>query len=597
MEFTVKVTDADGDTDTACHTIDITDGKGPSAWGEPLPLSLDDQNLADGTTPATPVQASGDASFTAGSDALVSFAFATDLSGLDSSLTWTRVSDILIEGFDGATKIVSLELTTVPASIAAGDTGSVTVTATLHDNFDSHPTFTADDLKDLGSVDVVATDIDGSNTTQTVTLDVSDDIPDVDFDGESTVDENGAPVTGTFKLFAGADGLLSGGVSIDVDGADVQTFTAAELADGQTITTSAGTLVMGVPGADGAGTWTFTPAAVSASANVNVSITLTDGDSDSDSDTHAIQVVNVNQPLVVSGAVTGVVEEEHDLPGGIDDETSGTTPTDLDADAGVNLSLTTNVAQGSFLPLVTGGIDGTLSFAFAALSGNPAVNTVADGPLTSDGKQVYFDMEGPDLIGYVNADGDASDYNSGTDTKIFTITLNAATGDYTFTLNGPVDHPIDVPPTEDAIAIDLGGRVTVTDDGGPAGDTDMPLDAAMTVIDDISDAANDDASVVEGQGQSFNVVFILDFSGSINNGELDTMLDAVRAAGQALFDGTSGDVQIKIVAFSTTATSFGPFSTFADFSSQIDCDQPRRRWHSPVQRQHQFHGCHRRDDV
>ncbi len=52
------------------------------------------------------------------------------------------------------------------------------------------------------------------------------------------------------------------------------------------------------------------------------------------------------------------------------------------------------------------------------------------------------------------------------------------------------------------------------------------------------------------------------------------MLDAVRAAGQALFDGTSGDVQIKIVAFSTTATSFGPFSTFADFSGQIAAINP-----------------------
>ncbi len=126
-------------------------------------------------------------------------------------------------------------------------------------------------------------------------------------------------MNGTFKLFAGADGVLSGGVSVDVDGAGVQTFTAAELADGQTITTSAGTLVLGVPGADGTGTWTFTPVSLSVTSDVNISITLTDGDNDSDSDTHVVQVVNVDQPLVISGAVSGVVEEEHGLPGGIDD--------------------------------------------------------------------------------------------------------------------------------------------------------------------------------------------------------------------------------------------------------------------------------------
>ncbi len=39
VEFSIKVTDADGDTDTASHAIDISDGKGPSASGEPLPSS------------------------------------------------------------------------------------------------------------------------------------------------------------------------------------------------------------------------------------------------------------------------------------------------------------------------------------------------------------------------------------------------------------------------------------------------------------------------------------------------------------------------------------------------------------------------------
>jgi hypothetical protein len=40
----------------------------------------------------------------------------------------------------------------------------------------------------------------------------------------------------------------------------------------------------------------------------------------------------------------------------------------------------TNASAGSFVPLITGGIDGTLSFAFAPLGGNPAVQTVSNGP-------------------------------------------------------------------------------------------------------------------------------------------------------------------------------------------------------------------------
>ena len=108
------------------------------------------------------------------------------------------------------------------------------------------------------------------------------------------------------------------------------------------------------------------------------------------------------------------------------------------------------------------------------------MQTVSNGPLTSDGRQVYFDTEGPNLIGYYNANGDSSDYDAATDTKVFTITL-ASTGAYTFTLHAPVDQPIG---GEDSIAINLNGRVTVTDSGGPGADTNVPLNASITVIDD-----------------------------------------------------------------------------------------------------------------
>ncbi|XIA62916.1 beta strand repeat-containing protein [Bradyrhizobium sp. TZ2] len=212
------------------------------------------------------------------------------------------------------------------------------------------------------------------------------------------------------------------------------------------------------------------------------------------SDTVTITEVE-NTPLVIDGAVSGTVEEEHGLPGGIDDATSGVAP-DADADIVGTLTATTNGSSGSFLPLVTGGIDGTLNFAFASLAGNPAVQTVSNGALLADGKPVLFAMDGANLIGFVNSDGGTGPYDSGSDTKIFTITLNSA-GDYTFTLNAPIDHPINSPSTEDTIAINLNGRVTLTDPGGPAADTNVPLNASIVVIDDVPELGTIGSITVE----------------------------------------------------------------------------------------------------
>jgi Ca2+-binding RTX toxin-like protein len=347
------------------------------------------------------------------------------------------------------------------------------------------------------------TDGDGDTATDSAFIDLggniqfADDGPDVKFDGETTVNETGVPdsaANGTYRFFSGADGVLAGSLTVDIDGSNAQTFTPAQLAAGVTVNTAAGTLVLTAPDSSGNGTWTLTPVAVNATSNVNISITMTDGDGDSDTDTHTIQVVNVNQPLVIQGAVTGTVEEEHGLPGGNEDTTD---QSGLDTDENLPdlLNTVTNAASGTFASLVTGGADGTLTFSFAALGGNPAVSTVSDGPLTSGGRQVYFDIESGNLIGYYNANGDASDYNPGTDTRVFTITLNSS-GAYTFTLEAPVDHPIHSPSTEDAIAIDLNGRVVVSDAGGPPADTNVPLNASITVIDDVPVAFSPANSVV-----------------------------------------------------------------------------------------------------
>src|SRR3546814_12846881 len=65
--------------------------------------------------------------------------FAGSVAGLGGGLTWVRVSDTQITGSDGARLVVTLDL------VRAGN--SATVTATLDDNYDSHPGLNLDDLR------------------------------------------------------------------------------------------------------------------------------------------------------------------------------------------------------------------------------------------------------------------------------------------------------------------------------------------------------------------------------------------------------------------------------------------------------------------
>jgi Domain of unknown function (DUF5801)/RTX calcium-binding nonapeptide repeat (4 copies)/Cadherin-like domain len=165
--FSYTVTDGDGDTVTKQVTVKIADGANPTAGG-PITLALDDQNLADGSTPGNPDFMSNTITFTQGSDAISSIKFSSSTASLTGGLSWTRVSDTQIVGKDGSVTVVTLDLT-VSGTVA-------TVKATLNDNYDSHPAL-GDDLKNLGSVGVVATDSDGDPATGTVNVTVSDDVP------------------------------------------------------------------------------------------------------------------------------------------------------------------------------------------------------------------------------------------------------------------------------------------------------------------------------------------------------------------------------------------------------------------------------------
>ncbi|EHS53634.1 outer membrane adhesin like protein, partial [Rhizobium sp. PDO1-076] len=546
--FSYTLTDGDGDQATGTQQISITDGANPTGLGNTITfLQVDDSALTSNATTSD----SETITFGAGSDAFVSAAFSTDLSQLSNALTWNRVSDTEITGKIGGILIATLTLVTT--DLAAQN--KVEVKLTLSDNYPLHPT-QGDDLAQFGKINVIATDTDGDTASAVVSAEVSDDTPSLNFaTGLAEINEGGT-INGSYNFHPGADGVnqlevIFDGVSKFINLADVATNGSVEF------TTSSGTLTVNENK-----TWSFTASAVSSDTPVSIKLKAVDGDNDTQETTYNFTIKNVSAPLILNGAVNGTVEEEHALPGGRDD-TASLAGGDLDTSG--DLNQTSNVSTGSYGDLVTGGKDGVISYAFQ-LPADKAVFTSADQSLTSDGKPVYFAIEGGNLIGYVNSDGGNSPYTAG-DTTIFTMTLDPSTGDYVFTLNAPIDHPINS--TEDAITIKLDGLVRVTDAGGPISDTAVGLGGSINVIDDAPVAGNDTASVIALPPANYNVAFVLDFSGSIGDAELTQMLNGVKAAAQQIFNSTTGDVKIELVAFGDDAEATS-VTSYAQLVSTLD---------------------------
>ncbi|MGD9665029.1 MAG: VWA domain-containing protein, partial [Novosphingobium sp.] len=126
---------------------------------------------------------------------------------------------------------------------------------------------------------------------------------------------------------------------------------------------------------------------------------------------------------------------------------------------------------------------------------------------------------------------------------------------------------------EDNLLIDFSGVVSAADADG-----DTVTAAAGTFVVDVDDdmpTANDDNAGTVVQSVNVNAAFVLDFSGSVDNNELNIQLDAVKTAAYEIFAGTDGDVQIDVVVFSNVAQSYTGFMTYASFAAQIDSLNPQ----------------------
>ncbi|MDX5373297.1 MAG: type I secretion C-terminal target domain-containing protein [Pseudomonadaceae bacterium] len=259
---------------------------------------------------------------------------------------------------------------------------------------------------------------------------------------------------------------------------------------------------------------------------LSATATVTDGDNDS-----------VSTPLSVD--LGGSISFDDDLP-----SASSNLAVQLDDDA------------------LAGGIPGGV--------GDDADSLNASGTLAHD-----FGADGAGAVQWLTTGAPAGfTYEAGPGgsllvkqggTTVLTLTLNSATGEYGIIQNAPIQH--DLGDDENNEPFTFTYQVTDYDGDSTTGTLSVDVD------DDTPMAKDDHAVAVAGQPLDVNAVFVLDFSGSISDSELNDMLEAVRAAAQALFNGAS-DVNVQIVAFSGTALSYPVYSDFASFSALIDSINP-----------------------
>ncbi|OWV96968.1 immunoglobulin-like domain-containing protein [Rhizobium sp. R693] len=591
--FTYTLTDGDGDSDTATLKINITDngvtigdldsaatGSDAVVWEAGLPggsaegLSANPTVVDGKFTISAP---DGLASVTIGTttingaDLLNAATFPISVTPAGSSL-----GTLVLTGYNAATHEVSYKFT-LANNATHGDTAHTGVDDQVSANYG-----------------ITVTDTDGDSANGTLTIAINDDGPTANDDTDSfdtdTFSTDGNVITGADTTSGTAGKDVTGADGAHVSEVSFGNATVTNVTDG---THGAGFEVHGAHGtltlfADGHYIYAQDPADHTGGTDT-FTYTLTDGDGDTDTATLTITVPHQNTPLEITGSATGVVEEE---------ELSGGNP-DLLSLSGNDDATLSNAVQGVLTSALSiSGKDGPLSFAIGAVADSVAVTTVSGGgstPLTSGGLTVYFHhSDDGTLVGYTNDTG-SSGY-SASSTTIFTLVItDQTTGAYTFTLQGPIDHPVhgSTPTTgEDSLVIDLGGLVTVSDTG-EAGDHASVADFRITVIDDVpvvsardaivmshtsTDTTTNDYSLragnvlVRGVGQGGHDLLLTTADGhsvNTNNGEV--------GVDNAWINGASkkADAQYVLVQFGhdldlNTNTFVGGRETYSEASFTVD---------------------------
>ncbi|VXB90340.1 retention module-containing protein [Pseudomonas sp. 8O] len=253
---------------------------------------------------------------------------------------------------------------------------------------------------------------------------------------------------------------------------------------------------------------------------------ITDGDGDVSTATVTL-TLGGNDP--VGGQASGSVDEDgltHGLAGG---------PNDLAGEA------------------TTAG--GALGYQVDSFGGF-AWDASGLGSLSSGGSALNYQL---------SADGKTLSAFDAGGNPVFTLSLtNSDTGQYSFKLFKPLDHPApDVDGTADENDLNLAFSYTLWDSAAPS----APATGSLTItVDDDSPATPDDIakSASEPQGIQTNLMVVLDLSGSMDEAPsgvsgFSSKLALANDAVQRLIDSYDnlGDVMVRIVTFANTASAVG----------------------------------------
>jgi T1SS-143 domain-containing protein len=507
LQFGVRVTDCDGDSVTTQIVINITDsvpeiiGNGNPQIGVDL-VVVDETNLPNGST------ASGQLNIDYGADGPGSLTSNGTFSS--SSPLTSGGHPITVMATDGGYigTITVNGVTTMIFTLNISSSGAYTFTQ--NEQID-HPNPTDPNDPIRLNFGVTARDGDGDTANGTIRVDILDDGP-VAVDDNATVLENTLVVDGNVlnndDVGEDVTGLNGNGevVSVTFNG---QIYTVIPGGDDTVITGQYGTLTI-----NSTGQYTYTSFGTNTS-QVQDRFIYTIRDFDGDIDTAVLTVTIQDQdstPIVATPRP--LVVDETDL-----------SPTDSDGSV-ISVDFGGD-GPGSFAPT------GTNTFSFSGQEGQA---------LTSNGVPVIVTLVGNDYVGTANG------------VEVFKLTLNPSTGAYNFTLSGTLDHGNPNDP-DDAITLNFG--VTVRDADGDAVNTNVQV-----LVRDDGPVANADINnfSAQAQGKDFNVVMMLDVSGSMEGEKLALLKAAVANLFADLNDYTGGDVMVHLVPFSTDGQTSGTFN-------------------------------------
>ncbi len=520
--ITLTAIATDGDGDTARTTTDIT---GRFAIRDDAPQAVHDED-----------NVSRDGQIFADGNVLTGIG-GTDDNGMDGSPDNA--------GADGGLSVVGVAFGATVGTIGAalaGDYGSIVIAADGSYRYDLDPNDPAV-IALTSSTTLTETfqytvrDADGDTSIATITISITgaNDFPIARADTNWVLD---GP--------SGSDPSAAGNVLQDIahPGAPFGSF--ADVADNdpdlEAITvTSAGTYVglYGTLVINANGSYTYTLDEDKPVVNAldsgqtlveSFAYTISDG-SLSVGSTLTITVFGTNDAPTIGTAIARVSEEG--LPNGLPDTAPNAT-----------LDTTNSTTFSGTLAIADADAGETLS---ATLGSPGAVLTAGGVPVAWTGVGTGT------LIGSVGG------------SEVIRVTL-ASNGAYTVTLSRAVDHP--------TVALedlkDFFVPVWVSD----GTTTTTNASAIRVIIEDDAPTATGETGATSQPMQDVNTLFILDFSDSIDNGELDTMIDAVQGALSQLDTAASGALTIRFVIFSSGSFASPSFTTAADANAYLDSLNP-----------------------